>query len=69
MKQIISIIIITFTVALGCTYAQERLFFADKTYESITKGNCALEASTPESFNVLVKELRAACLDVRTEKK
>ena len=40
-----------------------------KTYESITKGNCALEASTPESFNVLVKELRAACLDVRTEKK
>ncbi len=40
-----------------------------KTYESITKGNCALEASTPESFNVLVKELRAACLDIRTEKK
>ena len=40
-----------------------------KTYESITKGNCALEASTPESFNVLVKELKAACLDVRTEKK
>ena len=36
MKQIISIIIITFTVALGCTYAQERLFFADKTYESLT---------------------------------
>jgi DNA-directed RNA polymerase subunit beta len=39
-----------------------------KMYESIIKGDCALEAQTPESFNVLVKELRAACLDVRTEK-
>jgi DNA-directed RNA polymerase beta subunit len=27
-----------------------------------------LQAETPESFNVLVKELRAASLDVRTEK-
>ncbi len=39
-----------------------------KMYESIIKGDCGLEAQTPESFNVLVKELRAACLDVRTEK-
>jgi len=37
-------------------------------YESIVKGSCSLQAQTPESFNVLVKELRSACLDVRTEK-
>ena len=35
MKRIISIIIITFTVALGCAYAQERLFF-DIPCENIT---------------------------------
>lgn len=34
MKPII--IIITFTVALGCANAQERLFYADKSYESLT---------------------------------
>jgi len=39
-----------------------------KVYESIIKGDCELKAQTPESFNVLVKELRSACLDVRTEK-
>ena len=36
MKRIISIIIITFTVALGSISAQERLFFADKPYETLT---------------------------------
>ena len=36
MKQIITIIIITFTVALGSACAQERLFFADKPCESLT---------------------------------
>ena len=35
MKRIISIIIITFPVALGCAYAQERLFF-DIPCENIT---------------------------------
>jgi DNA-directed RNA polymerase subunit beta len=39
-----------------------------RIYDSIIKGDCSLHAETPESFNVLVKELRAACLDVRTEK-
>ncbi len=39
-----------------------------KVYESIIKGDCELKAQTPESFNVLVKELRSACLDIRTEK-
>ncbi len=39
-----------------------------RIYESIVKGENALNPSTPESFNVLVKELQSLCLDVRTEK-
>jgi len=39
-----------------------------RIYDAIIKGDCSLHAETPESFNVLVKELRASCLDVRTEK-
>jgi DNA-directed RNA polymerase subunit beta len=33
-------------------------------YESIVKGEHVLEAGLPESFNVLLKELQALCLDV-----
>jgi len=33
-------------------------------YEKIVKGNNFLEAGLPESFNVLVKELKGLCLDV-----
>ncbi len=40
-----------------------------RMYESIVKGENALQADTPESFNVLLKELQALALDVRTEKK
>jgi DNA-directed RNA polymerase subunit beta len=40
-----------------------------RMYESIVKGENALQASTPESFNVLLKELQSLVLDVRTEKK
>ncbi|NGX31924.1 MAG: hypothetical protein K940chlam8_01310, partial [Chlamydiae bacterium] len=38
-------------------------------YESIVKGNNFLRSGTPESFNVLIKEMQGLCLDVRTEKK
>jgi DNA-directed RNA polymerase subunit beta len=34
-------------------------------YESIVKGDNALEAGIPESFNVLVKEMQSLCLDVK----
>ncbi|MBU0759105.1 MAG: DNA-directed RNA polymerase subunit beta [Candidatus Omnitrophica bacterium] len=40
-----------------------------KTYESIVKGEHALHPGTPESFNVLVKELQSLCLDIKTEYK
>ena len=35
-----------------------------KVYESIIRGDDNFEAGTPESFNVLVKEMRSLCLDV-----
>ncbi len=38
-----------------------------RIYESIVKGDNVLTAGTPESFNVLVKEMQGLCLDVRTE--
>jgi len=36
-----------------------------RIYESIVKGDNSLEAGTPESFNVLIKEMKGLCLDVR----
>ncbi len=41
-----------------------------RIYENIVKGDNSLEAGTPESFNVLIKEMQALCLNVQpTEKK
>jgi len=39
-----------------------------RIYESIVKGEHVLEPGTPESFNVLIKEMQALCLDVRAER-
>ncbi len=36
-----------------------------RIYEAIVKGDNTLEAGTPESFNVLMKEMQSLCLDVR----
>jgi DNA-directed RNA polymerase subunit beta len=36
-----------------------------RIYESIVKGDNALEAGIPESFNVLVKEMQSLGLDVK----
>jgi DNA-directed RNA polymerase subunit beta len=38
-----------------------------KIYESIVKGESEHYTGTPESFNVLIKELQSLCLDVRLE--
>ena len=38
-----------------------------RIYESIVKGENTLNAGTPESFNVLLKEMQGLCLDVRAE--
>ncbi|MFH1038645.1 MAG: DNA-directed RNA polymerase subunit beta [PVC group bacterium] len=62
--------------AYGAAYALQEMLTVKsddimgrtRIYESIVKGSNTLEAGTPESFNVLIKELRSLCLDVRTEK-
>ncbi|MDR0445371.1 MAG: DNA-directed RNA polymerase subunit beta [Puniceicoccales bacterium] len=38
-----------------------------KIYESIVKGDNALQAGMPQSFNVLMKEIQSLCLDIRLE--
>jgi len=62
--------------AYGAAYALQELLtvksddVAGRTriYESIVKGEQTLEAGTPESFNVLIKEMQSLCLDIRAEK-
>ena len=39
-----------------------------KIYEAIVKGDASLHAGLPESFNVLIRELQALCLDVELMK-
>jgi len=38
-----------------------------RIYESIVKGENFLRSGTPESFNVLIKEMQSLGLDIRTE--
>ncbi len=62
--------------AYGAAYALQELLTVKsddvqgrtRIYESIVKGDNSLEASTPESFNVLIKEMQSLGLDLRVEK-
>ena len=62
--------------AYGCAYALQELLTVKsddvqgrtRIYESIVKGDNTLDAGTPESFNVLMKEMQSLCLDVRVGK-
>jgi DNA-directed RNA polymerase subunit beta len=38
-------------------------------YENIVKGDHKIEAAMPESFNVLVKEIRSLGIDIDLERK
>ena len=38
-----------------------------RIYENIVKGEQKLDSSTPESFNVLIKELQGLALDIKTQ--
>ena len=59
--------------AYGVAYALQELLtvksddVAGRTriYESIVKGTNSLEAGMPESFSVLMHELRGLCLDMK----
>jgi DNA-directed RNA polymerase subunit beta len=62
--------------AYGAAYALQEMLTVKsddiigrtRIYESIVKGSNTLEAGTPESFNVLINELRSLALDIRAEK-
>ncbi|MBU0634634.1 MAG: DNA-directed RNA polymerase subunit beta [Candidatus Omnitrophica bacterium] len=58
-----------FTLQELLTVKSDDVIGRTRIYESIVKGENALNPSTPESFNVLVKELQSLALDVRTESK
>lgn len=45
------------------TVKSDDLMGRTRMYESIVKGDFALESGLPESFNVLIKELQSLCLD------
>jgi DNA-directed RNA polymerase subunit beta len=46
------------------TIKSDDVFGRSKAYESIIKGEAIRKPRTPESFNVLAKELQSLCLDV-----
>jgi len=62
--------------AYGAAYALQELLTVKsddvqgrtRIYESVVKGDNILEAGTPESFNVLMKEMQSLCLDIRVGK-
>jgi DNA-directed RNA polymerase subunit beta len=39
-----------------------------KVYENIVKGDHAIDAGMPESFNVLVKEIRSLGIDIELDR-
>jgi DNA-directed RNA polymerase subunit beta len=54
-----------FTLQELLTVKSDDVVGRTKIYEAIVKGENALHAGTPESFNVLVKELQGLALDVK----
>ncbi len=57
-----------FTLQELLTVKSDDVVGRTKIYEAIVKGENALHAGTPESFNVLVKELQGLALDVKLGK-
>jgi DNA-directed RNA polymerase subunit beta len=57
-----------FTLQEMLTVKSDDVVGRTKIYEAIVKGEQRLTHGTPESFNVLIKELQGLGLDIRTEK-
>ncbi len=57
-----------FTLQEMLTVKSDDVTGRTRIYEAIVKGEQRLTHGTPESFNVLIKELQGLCLDIRTEK-
>ena len=57
-----------FTLQELLTVKSDDVVGRTRVYEAIVKGEPALHAGTPESFNVLVKELQSLAIDIIPEK-
>ena len=57
-----------FTLQEMLTVKSDDVAGRTRIYEAIVKGEQRLVHGTPESFNVLLKELQGLCLDIKTEK-
>ncbi len=57
-----------YTLQVLLTVKSDDVIGRTRIYEAIVKGENALFPGTPESFNVLVKELQSLCLDIVPEK-
>ncbi len=57
-----------FTLQEMLTVKSDDVLGRTRVYEAIVKGEQHLTHGTPESFNVLIKELQGLCLDIRTSK-
>jgi len=57
-----------FTLQEMLTVKSDDVSGRTRIYEAIVKGEQRLSHGTPESFNVLIKELQGLGLDIRTEK-
>jgi DNA-directed RNA polymerase subunit beta len=47
------------------TVKSDDIMGRNRIYEAIVKGNYVLETGIPESFKVLMNELKSLCLDMR----
>jgi len=59
---------VAYTLQELLTVKSDDVIGRTRIYEAIVKGEMTLQPSTPESFNVLVKELQSLVLDVRLER-
>ena len=57
-----------FTLQEMLTVKSDDVSGRTRIYEAIVKGEQRLTHGTPESFNVLIKELQGLGLDIKTEK-
>ena len=53
-----------YTLQEMLTVKSDDMFGRSRIYENIVGGTHRMEANTPESFNVLVKEIRSLALNV-----
>ena len=76
-QGIVGLMILGMLEAYGAAYTLQELLTVKsddvqgrtKIYESLVKGDNTLSAGTPESFNVLIKEIQSLGLDIRLQKR